>query len=180
MQGFVDFAAEIGIALAYLVPAFAYLAAIGTFLFAGWGFWQQAQPANPFRGKPWIPVLSLILSGVFAAFPRILTLASNSGGGSVTVGTGGAFGYVPSVGAGGVLGATPAETIVNVVQVFQGFFQAFGAMMALLAVFTWWSVVRGASRRGQGGCLVQFAFGVALINVLPLSRLLATLFRANT
>jgi hypothetical protein len=180
MQGLVNFAADIGIAIAYLVPAFAYLMAIGTFLFAGWGFWQQAQPASPFRGKPWIPVVSLLLSGVFAAFPRILTLASNSGGGSVTIGNGGAFGYVPAAGAGGVLGSTPAETVINVVQVFQGFFQAFGAMMALLAVFALWSVIRTASRRSMGSCFVQFAFGVALINVLPLSRFLAAIFRANT
>ena len=52
--------------------------------------------------------------------------------GEITVGTGGAFGYVPS--ASGVLGSTPANTVVNVVEIFQGFFQSFGAMMALLVL----------------------------------------------
>lgn len=180
MQGFVDVAAEGGIAIAYLVPAFAYIMAISSFLFAGWGFWLQSQPINPFRGKPWVPVLSLLVSGVFASLPRILTMATNSGGGSVTVGTGGSFGYVPSVSTSSVLGSTPAETVVNVVEVFQQFFQAFGAMMALMAIYASWSVVRGASRRGQSGCLVQFVFGVLLINVLTVAQYLTKLFQANT
>ena len=133
MQGLANFAADVGGAITFLVPAFCYLAAIAAFLFGAWGFWQQAQPHNPFRGKPWIPWVSLVLSGVFASFDGILTMANRSGGSSIIVGTGGAFGYVPS--ASGALGATPAETVVNVVTIFQGFFQAFGAMMALMAVF---------------------------------------------
>lgn len=179
MQGLVDFAADVGIALAYLVPTFAYLSAISAFLFAGWGFWRQAQPDNPFRGKPWIPLVSLLLSGVFASFDSVLTMANRSGGSAVTVGTGGPFGYAPATGAGGVLGATPAETIVNVVEIFQAFFQSFGAMMALFAVIAWSAAMRGTSRRSKGSCGIQFAFGVALINVLPLSRFLAEIFRAN-
>lgn len=178
MQGLADFAADIGIAIAYLVPAFGYIFAIVAFLFGAWGFWQQAQPHNPLRGKPWLPWVALVLSGVFASFDRILTMANNSGGSSITVGTGGAFGYVPS--ASGVLGSTPANTVVNVVEIFQGFFQSFGAMMALMAVLAWWAVMRGVSRRHQGGCLVQFAFGVMLINVLPLASFLAALFSANS
>ncbi|CAM3952723.1 Hypothetical protein RMHFA_05086 (plasmid) [Roseomonas mucosa] len=174
MQGLANFAADVGGAITFLVPAFCYLAAIAAFLFGAWGFWQQAQPHNPFRGKPWIPWVSLVLSGVFASFDGILTMANRSGGSSIIVGTGGAFGYVPS--ASGALGATPAETVVNVVTIFQGFFQAFGAMMALMAVFAWWAVMRGISRRPQGGCLVQFVFGVMLINVLPLATFLAALF----
>ena len=97
---------------------------------------------------------------------------------TITVGTGGAFGYVPS--ASGVLGSTPANTVVNVVEIFQGFFQSFGAMMALMAVLAWWAVMRGVSRRHQGGCLVQFVFGVMLINVLPLATFLTALFSANS
>ena len=37
MQGLADFAADIGIAIAYLVPAFGYIFAIVAFLFGAWG-----------------------------------------------------------------------------------------------------------------------------------------------
>ena len=70
MQGLVDFASQIGEALATLIPTFAYLAALWCFLFAAWGFWMQSQPGNPFEGRPWIPVLSLVLSGAFASSTR--------------------------------------------------------------------------------------------------------------
>lgn len=180
MQGFVDFGRDIGLALAVLLPAFCYLAALGLFMTAGWGFWRQSQPDNPFRGKPWLPVIALVLSGVFASFDRILTMANISGGSTVTVGVGGAFGYVPPATTGGVLGATPVATVINVIEIFQHFFQAFGAMMAFFAVLTWWAVMRGTSRRGSSSCLVQFVFGVMLINVLQLSTWLSDIFRANT
>src|SRR5271157_3125780 len=80
MQGLVDFASQVGEAFAVLLPTFAYLAALGCFLFAAWGFWVQAQPHNPFRGRPWIPFVSLILAGAFANFDKILSMALASGG----------------------------------------------------------------------------------------------------
>ena len=60
VQGLVNFASDVAYGLATFLPAFCYLAAIALFLFAGWGFLQQARPDNPFRGRPWIPVLSLV------------------------------------------------------------------------------------------------------------------------
>ena len=69
MQGLINFAQQCALILAVLLPTFLYCSAIGLFLFAGWGLWQQAQPQNPFRGRPWIPWLSLLLSGACASFP---------------------------------------------------------------------------------------------------------------
>ena len=86
MQGFVNFAQQCALILAVLLPTFLYASALGLFLFAVWGLWQQAQPHNPFRGKPWIPWVSLILSGACASFPAILTKVNISGGSDVTVG----------------------------------------------------------------------------------------------
>jgi len=178
MQGLVNFAAEVGGALAILLPAFSYLAAIGLFIFAGWAFWRMAQPDNPWRGKPWVPVMSLVLCGVFASFDRILTMANRSGGSSVNVVlTSSLTGYSPATPAGGMLGATPGDTILNVVTIFESFFQAFGAMVAFFAILTWWNVMRGVSNRRPGGCFVQFVFGVMLINVLQISTWLVAIFR---
>ena len=84
MQGLVDFASQVGDAFAILVPTFCYLAALMCFLFAAWGFWMQSHPQNPFFGRPWIPVLSLVLSGAFASFDEILNMALATAGSGVT------------------------------------------------------------------------------------------------
>ena len=47
MQGLVDFAGEIGNAMAILLPTFCYLMALASFLFAAWGFWMMAHPGKP-------------------------------------------------------------------------------------------------------------------------------------
>jgi hypothetical protein len=177
VQGLVNFASDIGQAIAVILPALCYLSAIGLFLAAGWGFWRQAQPDNPFRGRPWIPIVALLLSGVFASFDRFLTMAD------VSVGTGlqvslvaGLTSFTPPTLANGILGTTPGTAVANIVQLFLGFFQAFGALMCFLAVMAWHSIVKGHSNRSQAGCGVQFAFGVALINILTVSQWLIGLF----
>ena len=73
MQGLVNFAQQLALIFGVLLPTFLYCSAIGLFLFAAWGLWQQAQPHNPFRGKPWVPWLALLVSGACASFPTILT-----------------------------------------------------------------------------------------------------------
>ena len=55
MQGLVNFAQQVALVLAVLLPTFLYLSAIGLFLFAAWGLWQQAQPHNPFAAGPGFP-----------------------------------------------------------------------------------------------------------------------------
>lgn len=180
MQGLVTFAAQVGLIFAILLPTFCYAAAIALFLFAAWGFWQQAQPGNPFRGKPWVPWIALFLCGAFATFDRILTKANITGGSSVTVSFATSLSSygAPSVGRG-LLGTGPFSAVVNVVQVFQGFFQSFGAMVCFVAVIAWFSVVRGRSDRSQPGCGVQFVFGIMLINVLTIAQWIAGLFQAG-
>ena len=100
--------------------------AIALFLFAGWGFLQQARPDNPFRGRPSIPVFSLALCGVFASFDRILTMANVSAGSSLQVSLVAGLTSLHADGfRSGLLGNTPGDTVINVVQLFQSFFQTF-------------------------------------------------------
>lgn len=178
MQGLVNFAAAIGYAIAIFLPVFCYLAAGGLFIFAGWGFWLQARPDNPFRGRPWVPLVSLILCGVFASFDVILTKANVSLGSNVTVGLSTVLtSYAPPVVGGDLLGATPGATVINVVELFQWFFRPFGAMACFFAVMAWRGVVNGRSNRSQGGCLVQFFFGILLINILSVATWLVAIFQ---
>ena len=142
---------------------------------AGWGFWRQAHPDNPFRGRPWVPFVSLLLSGVFSSFNRLLTMANASAGTALTVSIAPLTTYTPPT-TTGVLGLGPGATVVNVVIFFQGFFQAFGAAACFVAVLAWWAIVKGRSNRSPGGCGVQFVFGIMLINILTISTWLVAVF----
>ena len=179
MQGLVNFASQIGLALAILVQPFCYLGAIVLFLNAGWGFWRQAQPDNPHRGRPWVPTVSLVMCGVLASFHRLLTKANVSAGSTVVVTKTDLASYTSTApSAATVLGADPGATIVNVVGLFQLFFQAFGAMACLFALFAWHSSVTQRSNRSRMGCGVQFGFGVMLINVMTVAQWIVTTFTA--
>ena len=176
MAGLVNFASQMGLILSMLLPPLCYLGAMVLFIVAAWGFWRQAQPDNPFRGRPWVPLVSLLLSGVLASFDRILTMTNVTGGSTITVSVASMASYVPpSGGAVSVLGASPAATIVNVVTLFENYFQAFGAITCLFAVLAWRATIVGRSNRSQGGALVQFIFGVMLINVLTISQWIVSL-----
>jgi hypothetical protein len=180
MQGLADFASQIGEAFAILVPTFCYLAALSCFLFAAWGFWMQSQPLNPFRGRPWIPFLSLVLAGAFASFDKVLSMALATGGSSLTASISSLSSYsAPTVSdASTLMGSTPSATLVNIVTLFQAFFQSFGAMVAFFALLSWRSVVNGHANRSQMGCVVQFVFGIMLINILAITNALVTMFVA--
>lgn len=178
MQGLVNFAQQLALIFGVLLPTFLYCSAIGLFLFAAWGLWQQAQPHNPFRGKPWVPWLALLVSGACASFPTILTKIDISGGSAVTVSVvAGLTSYAP-VNTGSILGATPGATVLNIVQAFLGFFQTFGAMTCFFAMMAWRAAASGRSNRGWGGCGVQFVFGMLLINIYTVSAWLVGVFGA--
>jgi hypothetical protein len=179
MQGLVNFASQIGDAIAVALPALCYLTAACLFLFAAWGLWQQSQPHNPFRGRPWLPWVSLLLCGVFAGFDRFLSMANVSAGTNLAVSlTSYSASAVPN--ASNILGNTPGDTVINVVQLFQGFFQSFGAICIFFALLAWRAAINGQTNRSQGGCFVQFAFGTMCMNILTIAQWLVGTFQVNS
>jgi hypothetical protein len=177
VQGLVNFASTIGQGIAVLLPALCYLTAIGCFLFGAWGIWRQAQPDNPHRGRPWVPIISLLLCGVFATFDKFLTMANVSAGTGLEVSlVAGLTSFTPPTVTSSVLGDTPGQAVANIVQLFLVFFQPFGALMCFLAVMAWHAILRGHSNRSQVGCGIQFIFGIALINISTISQGLIGLF----
>lgn len=177
MQGLVNFASQIGLAFAILIGPACYLGALWLFLRAGWGYWRQAQPDNPYRGRPWVPTVSLLMCGVLASFHTILTKANVSGGSKVIVGKTDLASYTATAPAGAtVLGANPGESIVNVVQLFQLFFQAFGALACLFAVLALHASMTQRTNRSRLACGVQFVFGILLINVMTVSQWIVATF----
>ena len=178
MQGLVNFAAQCALIFSVLLPTFLYLSALALFLFSVWGLWMQAQPRNPFAGKPWIPWVSLVMSGAFASFPNILNMVNISAGSTVTAQVVAGLQTYSAPNTTDILGATPGDTVVNIVTAFQGFFQAFGAMCVFFAMLAWHAIVAGRSNRPQSSCAVQFVFGVMLMNVLTITQWLVNTFTA--
>ncbi len=181
MQGLVNFTTAIADGIAVMLPAFCYLAACMCFFFFTWTLWTWSQPHRHHHQhwhRPWVPFVSLILSGVFATFPNFLTMANVSAGTNMVVALGS---YAPTTpgNASSILGASPSETVVNVVQLFQYFFEAFGAACVFWAIITWRSVINGRTRGTQIACLVQFVFGVMCINIVTIASGVVALFNAG-
>jgi hypothetical protein len=74
------------------------------------------------------------------------------------------------------MGSSPSATLINVVTLFQAFFQSFGAMVAFFALLAWRAVINGQANRSQAGCVVQFAFGIMLINIVAITNALVAMF----
>ncbi len=179
MQGLVNFATAMGDAIAVLLPALCYLAACISFFFAAWTFRSYAYPHHhQHRHQPWVPFVSLILAGVFASFPQFLTMASVSAGTSVAASL---TSYAPTTpgNASNILGSTPQNTVVNVVQLFEHFFQMFGAACVFWSIVTWRAIVNGRSNGSPVACAVQFTFGVMCINMLTIANSVLSLLSAT-
>ena len=176
MSGLVNFANAIGSIFGMLVPLICYLGAMVLFLVGAWGLKRQSSPDNPFRGKPWVPWLSLVMSGALAGFDRILTMANRTGGSSITVSAASITSYVQPVAPASIVGSTATQTLINVISVFEPFFQAFGALACLFALLAWRATACGQSRRPQSASAVQFVFGMLLINCVTVSEWFTTFF----
>jgi len=179
MQGLVNFSTAIADGISVLLPAFCYIAACACFFHFAWTLRSMAHHSgHPLRQRPWVPVVSLVLSGVFASFPGFLNMANVSAGTALTVSL---TSYTPTIApnAGNVLGATPGNTVINVVHLFQYFFQAFGAACVFFAILTWRAIINGRTNGSSLACGIQFAFGVMCINILTIANGVVALFQTG-
>ena len=89
--------------------------------------------------------------------------------------------YAPTTppSASGVLGATPDASVINVVQLFQYFFQAFGAACVFWAILRWRGIINGRLNGSPTACGVQFVFGVLLINVVTVASGIESFFNTG-
>ena len=182
MQGLVNFSTAIADSIAVALPALCYLMACGCLFFAAWTFrswaYHNHSHHHHFHNRPWVPFISLILCGVFASFPHLLTMANVSAGTSLAVSITKYQATTPG-NAANILGATPQTTVINVVTLFQYFFQAFGAACVFWAIVTWRSIVNGVTRGSPTACAIQFAFGVMCINILTVANGVVSFFQQS-
>ena len=182
MQGLVNFTTALADGIAVALPTFCYLAACGCFLYFAWTLWKWSEPHARYHHhrieRPWAPFISLALSGVFASFPTFLTMANVSAGTNLVVGL---TTYAPTTApnASSVLGATPDASVINVVTLFQYFFQAFGAACVFWAILRWRGIINGRLNGSPTACGVQFLFGVLCINVVTVATGIESFFNTG-
>ncbi len=128
--------------------------------------------------RPWVPWVSLILSGVFASFPQFLTMADVSAGTNLAVSL---TSYAPTtpLNASNILGNAPTTTVINVVTLFQHFFQSFGAACVFWAIMRWRAIVNGRLDGRPSACGVQFLFGVLCINIVTVATGVVSFFQTG-
>lgn len=168
MQGFANLGADFGVAIAVLIPLICYLMGGGLLITAIYGFWKWADPSHNAR-NPWKPFAALFTSAALLSYDRMLNFANNSFGGGVTSSNSALTSYTPpQLNAGGMMGATPEDTLLNIITTFQFFFEAYGALVVLLGLMGLYRVMQGNSHHGHhtmGKPMVQMVFGIAVMNV---------------
>jgi hypothetical protein len=182
MQGLVDFTTSLADGISVLLPTLCYLAACGCFAFFAWTLWTWSEPHSRYQhhkiSQPWVPFVSLALCGVFASFPKFLSMANVSAGTSLAVGL---TAYAPTTppNATTILGATPEASVIDVVTLFQYFFEAFGAACVFWALMRWRGMVNGRVNGSPTSCAVQFVFGVMCINIVTIANGIVNFFQTG-
>jgi len=167
MQGFINLAADIGQALAVLVPFLCYTIGGSFILGSGWGFWQMAKPGSWFQSRPWVPFTTLFIGATLLSFDRMLNYANNTiGGGTQTSLSQVMTSYTaPTADGSSIVGNSPEDTLTNIIYLFEYFFLSYGALMVLLGVLALKGISEGTRRHGPSLALVQIVFGLAVMNI---------------
>jgi hypothetical protein len=169
MQGLINFTTAIADSIAVLLPAFCYLMACSCFFYFAWTLWTwsdtHSRYHHPHRLRPWVPFLSLVLCGVFATF---LNMANVSAGTDLGVDL---TQYTPTTppNASNVLGTTPDASMINIVTLFQYFFQVFGAACVAWAIVRFRGIVNAHIQGSPTSCFVQFVFGICCVNIVTIA-----------
>ena len=166
MQGFVNLGADVGIAIAVVIPLICYLTGGGLLLAALYGFWQWANPAHTQR-HPFVPFAALFTAATLLSYDRMLNFANNTFGGGVTTSLSTTLSSYapPTVNPSTLAGATPEDTLLNIINAFSVFFQAYGALVVLFGTLGMYHVMQGNRQHTVSKPIVQIVFGIAVMNV---------------
>lgn len=167
MQGFVNLAADFGTVIALLIPLICYVMGGGLVIASIYGFWQWLNPAHP-RRHPWAPFAAFLMAGTLLSYDRILNSTNHSFGGGVTTSLSGQLtSYAPpTLDANGLVGATPEDTLLNIITAFENFFEAYGALIVLFGLIGLYEVTAGNRSHTMSKPIVQLVFGIGVMNVV--------------
>jgi hypothetical protein len=168
MQGFVNFADDIGQAISMILPMVCYLAGWSFLIVAGWGFWQLASGRNgKLSARPWMPFVTLFIGAALLTFDRMLNLGEATLGSTQTASMAdGMTSYTPpTVSSSGLVGSSPEQTILNVIALFEYFFKSYGALLVLGGMLALHHVNEGKRRHGPLLPIIQMIFGFGVMNI---------------
>ena len=165
MQGFVNLGADVGVAIAVLIPLICYLTGGGLLIASIYWFWQWLNPARSIR-HPWMPFAALSTSSALLSYQRMLNFANATFGGGVTTSSSALTSYTaPTLDPSTMAGATPEDTLLNIITAFEFFFQSYGALVVLFGLLGLYHVMQGNRQHTASKPIVQMVFGVAVMNV---------------
>lgn len=170
MQGFVNLAADFGYAIAVLIPLICYLMGGGLLIASIYGFWQWLNPSHSAR-HPWMPFAALFTSAALLSYDRMLNFANNTFGGGIGSSLSASLtSYTaPTLNPATMVGATPEDTLLNIISAFELFFEAYGALVVLFGLMGLYHVMQGNRQHTMGKPIVQMVFGIGVMNVLSIA-----------
>ena len=162
MLTLLNFAIDVANVINAVLPVSCYL--IGCVLLIGsiLALWRMGDNPRFSRGQHAAAIGLFFLAVLLINFDKFLTAANRSFGSAHTASIGGGL-LAYQTTAPNVMGAGPAETLVNLVGLFAFFFASIGALFALNGLLR----LRHARRDGYrlGPAFVQIAAGVVLMNL---------------
>ena len=182
MQGFINFASDIGWSISLVLPMLCYLTGSTLFLIAGYGLWQCGKPGSYWYTHRGMIGVDMLIGSILLSFNLFLNEANGTFGSTMTTRVSAAMtSYTPpTVTASGLIGASPEATILNMVTYFSSFFIAYGALIVFMAVGIFRAVARCERRHGFSLPIIMFTFGIALMNVQTIAQTIMGYFTAST
>ena len=182
MQVFVNFADDIATAISFLIPAICYICGASFMIAAGWGFMQLSKGGGLIAARPWIPFVALTVGAALLSYDRMLNLGEGTMGSSQTAALSDSLtAYTPpTVNPGSLVGNSPGQTVLNVINVFLYFFVSYGALIVLFGIFGLKHIAEGRRRHGPSLALVQIVFGFMVMNIDTLAPIIMGYFTGTS
>src|SRR5947209_3804395 len=121
MQGFINQAADLGYSIAVIVALICYLAVARFVLGSLWEIYRVVRSEG--RLQLWAPIAGIFIGSALLSFDKLLNAANGTLGSSHTASMSSLTSYTPpSINQNGIVGATPQETWLNIINIFDPFF----------------------------------------------------------
>ncbi len=157
-----NFAIDVANVINAMVPISCYLMGCALLIGSILALWRMGDNPRFSKGQHATAIGLFLLSVLLLNFDKLLTAANRSMGSAHTASLGGGL-LAYQTAAPNVLGAGPAETVINLVGLFAFFFSSIGALFALNGLLRLRHVRRDGDRYGPA--FVQMAAGVVLMNL---------------
>lgn len=183
MQGFVNFADDIGQAITVIIPFLCYIIGWSFMIGAGWGMWHLSSGRHSrLAARPWMPFVTLFVGAALLTFDRMLNLGEGTLGSSQTASLAdGMTSYTdPTVTTSTLAGSSPEATVLNVISMFEYFFVAYGALIVLAGILALHHVSEGRRQHGPLLPAIQILFGFCVMNIETIAPYIMSYFTGTT